>query len=188
MRYLLMIVVLSVAGYFACQQFKPKPSLPPLPPPPAILTEPAPIINPEEQAKIIKSASDQDPDVRWQAIIFLDKMKVPSAYDVMFDKMHKDQDVELRIKVITLLGQRGAQKIIMQSSPNDPLTQAITADPMMVSIRVAFEARAETSAPVDLAMAWRSSRDFDSRSERSGAVGFAAIHKSFRATRTRKVS
>ncbi len=132
-----MIVVLSVAGYFACQQFKPKPSLPPLPPPPAILTEPAPIINPEEQAKIIKSASDQDPDVRWQAIIFLDKMKVPSAYDVMFDKMHKDQDVELRIKVITLLGQRGAQKIIMQSSPNDPLTQAITADPTSREQRIA---------------------------------------------------
>jgi hypothetical protein len=130
MKYLFMTVVLCVAGYFAWQQFKPKPAPPPPPPPPAILTEPAPLISPEEQAKVIKSTNDQNPEVRWQAIVFLDKMKVPSAFDVMFDRMQKDQDVEVRIKIINLLGKRGAQKLIMQADPNDPLNPIMTADPM----------------------------------------------------------
>jgi HEAT repeat protein len=129
MKFLFMTVVLCVAGYFAWQQFKPKPVPPPPPPPPPILTEPAPLISPEEQNKVIKSTNDQDPEVRWQAIVFLDKMKVPSAFDVMFDRMVKDQDLELRIKIINLLGQRGAQKITMQADPNNPLNPIISADP-----------------------------------------------------------
>jgi len=131
-----MTVVLCVAGYFAWQQFKPKPAPLPQPPPPPILTEPAPLISSEEQTKVIKSANDQDPEVRWQSIVFLDKMKVSSAYDVMFNKMQKDTDVELRIKIITLLGQRGAQKIIMESSPNDPLTPIVTTDPVSREKRI----------------------------------------------------
>jgi HEAT repeat protein len=130
MKYLFMTVVLCVAGYFAWQQFKPKPVPPPPPPPPPILTEPAPLITPEEQAKVIKSTNDQDPEVRWQAIVFLDKMKVPSAFDVMFDRMQKDQDVDVRIKIINMLGQRGAQRLIMQASSNDPLNPVVSADPM----------------------------------------------------------
>jgi hypothetical protein len=45
---------------------------------------------------------------------------------------------------------------------------------MIDSIKADLVARAETSTPFTLAIVWRSSRDFDSRSERSG-VGFTAI-------------
>ncbi|MCX5794147.1 MAG: HEAT repeat domain-containing protein [Elusimicrobia bacterium] len=116
MKFLLMTVVLCVAGYFAWQQFKPKPLPPPPPPPPAILTEPAPLITPEEQTKIIKSANDTNPEVRWQAILFLDKMRVPAFFDVVFERMQKDQDLEVRLKIITLLGQRGSDKRIAEIS------------------------------------------------------------------------
>jgi HEAT repeat protein len=129
MKFLLMIAVLCVAGYFAWQQFKPRPAPPPPAPPPTILTEPAPLISSEEQAKVVKAASDQDAEVRWQAIVFLDKMKVPSAFDVMFEKIRKDPEVDLRIRVIKLLGERGAQKLTVQSSSSDPLTPVFTADP-----------------------------------------------------------
>ncbi len=111
MRYAVMAVVLAVAGFFAWQQFKPKPVVVPTPiPTPAILLEPAPVISEAEQAKVIKSAHDQDPAVRWEAIVFLDKMKVPMALDLLFEKLHKDQDLALRAKVIALLAQRGAQQ------------------------------------------------------------------------------
>jgi HEAT repeat protein len=136
MRYLLMTAVLCVAGYFAWNQFKPKPPPPPPPPPPAILTEPAPLITPEEQAKVVKSASDQNSEVRWQAIVFLDKLKVPAAFDVMFEKMRKDPDVELRVKVIGLLGQRGAQKLTMAANSSDPLSPVYSADPASREQRV----------------------------------------------------
>jgi HEAT repeat protein len=136
MRYLLMTAVLCVAGYFAWNQFKPKPPPPPPPPPPAILTEPAPLITPEEQVKVVKSASDQNSEVRWQAIVFLDKLKVPAAFDVMFEKMRKDPDVDLRIKVIGLLGQRGAQKLTVQASSDDPLNPVYSADPVSREQRV----------------------------------------------------
>ncbi|MBI5238833.1 MAG: HEAT repeat domain-containing protein [Elusimicrobia bacterium] len=136
MRYLLMTVVLGVAGYFAWNQFKPRQAPPPPPPPPAILTEPAPLISPDEQAKVVRSASDQNSEVRWQAIIFLDKMKVPVAFDVMFEKMRKDPDVELRIKIIGLLGQRGAQKVTVTANSNDPLSPTYSADPTSREQRV----------------------------------------------------
>jgi HEAT repeat protein len=132
-----MLVVLCVAGYFAWQQFKPRPAPPPSPPPPLILAEPAPLINAEEQAKVIKSASDPDAEVRWQAIVFLDKMKVPSAFDVMFEKMEKDMDVALRIKIINLLGQRGAQKLIMNVNQCDVVSPSVTIDPMCREKRLA---------------------------------------------------
>ena len=136
MRYLLMTAVLCVAGYFAWSQFKPKAPPPPPPPPPAILTEPAPLISPEEVAKVVKSASDQNAEVRWQAIVFLDKMKVPAAFDVMFEKMRKDPEIELRIKVITLLGQRGAQKVTVTTNSSDPLSPVYSADPTSREKRV----------------------------------------------------
>jgi hypothetical protein len=63
-------------------------------------------------------------------------MKVPAAFDVMFDKMQKDMDVSLRNKIITLLGQRGAQKMIAQADPNDPLTPIVTTDPTSREQRV----------------------------------------------------
>ena len=109
MKYAVMAVILAAAGFFAWQQWKPKP-VPAPPPTPAILLEPTPVISEAEQAKIIKSANDQDPAVRWEAIVFIDKMKVPTSLDLMFEKLHKDHDMALRTKIITLLTQRGAHQ------------------------------------------------------------------------------
>ena len=130
MKYVMMVVVLGVAGYFVWQQQQQqqskakaaasataKAAAAPLP----IIVEPGPLVNAEDQARIIKSATDQNPDVRWQAILLLDKMKVSQAYDVMFDRLHHDQDTDLRIKIIGLLSQRGATRTTLQPNPNDPL-------------------------------------------------------------------
>ena len=50
--------------------------------------------------------------------------------------------------------------------------------PIIASMSEALEARAETSTPFTLAMVWRSSRDLDSRSDRSGE-GFTAMVNPF---------
>ncbi|MEK7858074.1 MAG: HEAT repeat domain-containing protein [Elusimicrobiota bacterium] len=124
MKHVMMFLVMVVAGYFAFQQFKPKPLPPPPPPPPAILLEPAPVISEEEQSKIIKSANDQDPLVRWESILFLDKMKAPAAYQVMFEKLHKDMDQDLRLKICNLLADRKgpeiSQNLVWVTKDNDP--------------------------------------------------------------------
>ena len=73
MKYIMLVLAIGVAGFLAYQEFKPVPPPPPPPPPPAILSEPAPVINEAEQAKILKSADDQDPQVRWEAVLLLDK-------------------------------------------------------------------------------------------------------------------
>ena len=130
MKYVVMVVVLGAAGYFVWQQQQQQQSkakaaasatakavVAPLP----IVVEPGPLVNAEDQARIIKSATDQNPDVRWQAILLLDKMKVSQAYDVMFDRLQHDQDTDLRIKIIGLLSQRGAARTTLQPNPNDPL-------------------------------------------------------------------
>ena len=112
MKFAVMGIVLCVAGFFAFQQFKPKPlPPPPPPPPPAITLEPQPIINVEEQAKIIKSASDQDPGVRWESLVLLGKMKSPQALPLMFEKLEKDPEAEVRIKIVAALGQRRGPEI-----------------------------------------------------------------------------
>jgi HEAT repeat protein len=107
MKFLVMLIAFVVAGYFAFEQFKPKPPPPPPPPPPpAILLEPAPVISPEEQEKVIKSTNDQDPNVRWEALVFLDKMKSPQAMPLLLEKLRKDPELDVRIKIIRLLGDR----------------------------------------------------------------------------------
>lgn len=112
MKFVMMILVMGIAGYFAFQQFKPKPvPVVPPPPPPAILLQPAPVISEEEQNKIIKSANDQDPLVRWESLVFLDKMKAPRTFEIMFEKLHKDLDPDLRIKLITLLSDRKSPEV-----------------------------------------------------------------------------
>jgi HEAT repeat protein len=112
MKFALMGVVLLVAGFFAFQQFKPKPPPPPPPPPPpAIILEPQPIINIEEQSKIIKSANDQDPGVRWESLVLLEKMKSPQALPLMFEKLEKDPETEVRIKIIKSLATRKGPEI-----------------------------------------------------------------------------
>jgi HEAT repeat protein len=111
MKFVMIFVVFVIAGYFAFQQFKPKPPPPPPPPPPAILQEPAPLIDPAEQAKIVKSAADQDPGVRWEAMVLLDKMKSPQAYPILFECLHHDQEVSVKIKVIGLLQSRRTPEV-----------------------------------------------------------------------------
>jgi len=143
MKYVMMVVVLGVAGYFVWQQQQQQQqskakaaasaTAKAAAAPPPIFVEPSPLVNAEDQARIIKSATDQNPDVRWQAILLLDKMKVPQAYDVMFDRLHHDQDTDLRIKIIGLLSQRGATRTTLQPNPNDPLnpntvTEAVPRD------------------------------------------------------------
>jgi len=125
MKYLMMAVLLGIAGYLSWQQFKPKPPLPPPPPPPAIMSVAAPVISAAEQSKIIKSSNDQDPTVRWEAIVFLDKMKIPAFFDVVFEKLHKDPDQELRIKIIALLGKRGSPRTtLVELAADSPETPA----------------------------------------------------------------
>lgn len=112
MKFILGIVVFAVAGYFAFQQLKPKPPPPPPPPPPpAILLQPAPVISPEEQEKVIHSANDQDPDVRWQALVFLDKMQSPQAMPMLLEKLQKDPESSVRIKIIQLLSMRSGSDV-----------------------------------------------------------------------------
>lgn len=112
MKKVLGFLILGVAGFFAFQQMKPKPAPPPPPPPPPVIQEPAPLIDPEEQAKIIKSAGDQDSNVRWEALMLLDKMKSPQAYPVMFDHLAHDEDVDIRMKLIGILEDRRTPDVV----------------------------------------------------------------------------
>ncbi|PIR15155.1 MAG: hypothetical protein COV48_15945 [Elusimicrobia bacterium CG11_big_fil_rev_8_21_14_0_20_64_6] len=112
MKYVLLVCAIAVAGFMAYQEFKPVPPPPPPPPPPAILSEPAPVINEAEQAKILKSTQDQDPSVRWEAVLLLDKMKSPEATPVIFRMLHKDFEPTVRIKAAELLGNRNGPDVV----------------------------------------------------------------------------
>lgn len=103
MKYVFLVLILAGAGYFA---FKPKPAPPPPPPPAAPPPPPPPVISPEQQAKIIQTADDTNPSVRWEAILLLNKLKAPAALSVMFDKMASDTDKDMRVKIIDLLAAR----------------------------------------------------------------------------------
>lgn len=105
MKYLFLLVILTVSGYLLFQKSQKKAAPPPAPIEVAPL-EPSPMISEEEQAKVVKTANDDDPMVRWEALNLLDKMKAPAAYPVLFDKLRKDMDVDLRIKIIRLLAER----------------------------------------------------------------------------------
>lgn len=111
MKYVLLVCAIAIAGFMAYKEFKPVPPPPPPPPPPAILSEPAPVINEAEQAKILKSTEDQDPQVRWEAVLLLDKMKSPLAMPVIFQMLHKDLEASLRIKAAELLGDRSGPDV-----------------------------------------------------------------------------
>lgn len=106
----LVVVALAVAlGVVLWQRgtFTPAPPPPPPPPPPpAILNEPAPVINEAELAKVLKSAADPEATVRWEAVVFLDKVKSPKAMQLMYDMLLHDQEPALRIKIIGLLSDR----------------------------------------------------------------------------------
>ncbi len=107
MKFAAVGVVLLVAGFFLFQKYKPKEAPPPAPmealaPPPP----PAPLISPEEEAKIVKSASDDNPEVRWEALKLLDKMKAPSALPLLLEKFQKDPEIPLRVRIAEMLGAR----------------------------------------------------------------------------------
>ena len=105
-----LVLVALILGY---KQFKPgPPPPPPPPPPPAILSEPAPVINEAEQARVIKSSEDQDPNVRWEAVLLLDKMKSPQAMPIIFYMLQKDSEPSLRIKAIELLSSRRSPEVL----------------------------------------------------------------------------
>ncbi len=112
MKGLMVVVLAGTLGFLAWQKFKPVPPPPPPPPPPAILSEPAPVIDPEEQRKVLKSAEDPDPNVRWEAVVLLDKMKSPEAMPLMFHMLQKDLEPSLRIKIIELLSNRRGADVV----------------------------------------------------------------------------
>ncbi|MBI4374816.1 MAG: HEAT repeat domain-containing protein [Elusimicrobia bacterium] len=113
MKFLIAGLVFIVAGYFALKELRVKPAPPP-PPPPAILLQPLPVIDEVQQAKIIRSANDPDPTVRWEALVFLDKMHSPKAMPLLFEKLKSDLEVEVRLKIVQLLSNRGNPEVIKQ--------------------------------------------------------------------------
>lgn len=90
----------------------PAPPPPPPPPPPAILNEPAPVINDAELQKVLKSATDPEPNVRWEAVVFLDKVKAPQAMPLIQDMLLHDQEPSLKIKIIGLLSDRRGPEVM----------------------------------------------------------------------------
>lgn len=109
------VVVLSVVfGFLVWQRFlqPAPPPPPPPPPPPAILSEPAPVINEAELQKVLKSAQDPEPNVRWEAVLFLDKVKAPQAMPLMREMLRRDSEPAVRIKVIELLSNRHNPEVI----------------------------------------------------------------------------
>ena len=88
------------------------PPPPPPPPPPAILSEPAPVINEADLQKVLKSAADPDANVRWEAVVFLDKVKSPRAMPLMREMLQRDMDSELRIKIVGLLADRRGPEVL----------------------------------------------------------------------------
>ena len=124
MRFALIAVVMAVAGYFAFQQTKAKPAAlagtpaaspaagAAAPAAPVLKVEPAPVISAAEQAKIVKSTSDQDPRVRWEAMVFLDKIQSPQSYPILFEHLRKDLEPEIRVKVLKLLSERSGTDVV----------------------------------------------------------------------------
>ncbi|MBI4060367.1 MAG: HEAT repeat domain-containing protein, partial [Elusimicrobia bacterium] len=58
------------------------------------------------------STEDQDPDVRWEAVLLLDKMRSPRAMPIVFHMLHRDLEPSLRIKAAELLGSRNGPEAL----------------------------------------------------------------------------
>lgn len=115
MKFFAVLLLAGAVGVVLWQRglFSPAPPPPPPPPPPpAILNEPAPVINEAELAKVLRSAQDPDASVRWEAVVFLDKVKAPQAMSIMKDMLEKDMEPSLRIKIIDLLSNRKGQDVM----------------------------------------------------------------------------
>jgi HEAT repeat protein len=111
MKFFMALLLLAGGAGMLWQNYKPVAAPPPPPPPPAILSQPLPVIDQAEQAKVLKSAEDPDPNVRWEAVILLDKMNSPEALPLMFHMLEKDLDVDLRVKIIDRLSNRKEQQV-----------------------------------------------------------------------------
>ncbi|MBI5883448.1 MAG: hypothetical protein HZB91_10145 [Elusimicrobia bacterium] len=108
----IIVLALAIAGFFAAKAIFKKPPPPPVveaPPPP-----PPPLITPEEEAKIIKATRDIDPDVRWEAALLLSNLKSPSSNAVLFERLHKDESIENRLRVSALLRSKTGADVAQQ--------------------------------------------------------------------------
>ncbi|MDE2490524.1 MAG: HEAT repeat domain-containing protein [Elusimicrobia bacterium] len=115
MKVFMVLLLAGALGWIVWSKgiFKPAPPPPPPPPPPpAILSQPAPVISAAEMQKVLKSAQDPDANVRWQAVVFLDKVKAPEAMPLMQQMLERDQDPGLRIKIINLLSNRSGPDVM----------------------------------------------------------------------------
>lgn len=121
MKYALLFIAFAVSGYFTfirkpAEKEKAAVTQAEAPAPPPILEvkpiEVKPVISEEEQAKIVRSTNDTDPAVRWEAMVLLEKLKAPAAYPVLFDKLRRDTELDVRLKIIKLLGSRSDPEVI----------------------------------------------------------------------------
>ncbi|MHB2025865.1 MAG: HEAT repeat domain-containing protein [Elusimicrobiota bacterium] len=109
MKYIFLVVLLGVASYFAYLEMKPPPPPPPAPPIPAV---PPCIVDNNDLTKVIRSASDDNADVRWQALKFLDKNWCDmTAQQVIFQKLRADENASIREKI--------AEKILARRTGRD---------------------------------------------------------------------
>ncbi len=95
------------------------------PPPPPVQPPPAPIIDPAQEARVINATKDNNPSVRWNAVLFLVNMRSPKAKPVIFWMLHHDMDADLKVKLIGLLSKNvgpDAPEVIRQieSAVHDP--------------------------------------------------------------------
>ncbi|HVA67507.1 MAG TPA: HEAT repeat domain-containing protein [Elusimicrobiota bacterium] len=94
MKYALLVIALAVASFFAYQEMKPAPPPPPAPVIPAV---PPCIVDNANLAKVIHAADDDNKDVRWQSLEFLDANWCDTqAQQVIFKKLNKDDSPEIR--------------------------------------------------------------------------------------------
>lgn len=115
MKFFAVIALVAALAFVAYQRGMLTPAAPPPPPPPpppAILNEPAPVISEVELQKVLKSAQDPEPNVRWEAVLFLDKVKSPKAMPLMREMLQKDMESSVRIKIINLLSNRRGEDVL----------------------------------------------------------------------------
>lgn len=124
MKYAILFIAFAVSGYFVFIRAKSaekktaaaiqEETLPPAPIMEVKPIEIKPVISAEEQNKIVHTTNDTDPNVRWEAMVLLDKLKAPAAYPVLFDKLRRDTELDVRLKIIKLLSQRPDPEVIRQ--------------------------------------------------------------------------
>lgn len=114
MKAIGVVILAATLGFLVWQRFlqPAPPPPPPPPPPPAILNEPAPVINEAELQKVLRSTQDPEATVRWEAVLFLDKVKSPQAMPIMRQMLQRDMDASVRIKVIELLSKRHTPDVL----------------------------------------------------------------------------